>query len=332
MPNQAPGFLLHTPGEPGGIGLECLLKLAQAPSPGCRVALTDPQLLLQTAQRLGLKIQLDDCPDQPRSTVAGQLFVDPLPTATPAIPGQCRTEHAAMQLQALRRAVERLGQTSAAALVTGPVQKSALATVAEDFRGHTEFLAAAAGVQRVVMLLACPTLRVALVTTHLPLAQVPQAMERSDIVRCLQILHRDLQRRWGLPQPRIAVCGLNPHAGEDGLLGREEIDIIQPAIADAQALGIDASGPWPADTILTPRKSAHYDAILAMYHDQGLPTLKYAGFGKAVNVTLGLPFIRTSVDHGTGLDIAGQGIADPGSLQHAEALAWQMLCAQTHNA
>ena len=332
MPDQAQGFLLHTPGEPGGIGLECLLKLAQQPSPGCRVALTDPQLLLQAAKRLGLAIQLDECPVQPRPTAAGQLFIDPLPTDLPALPGQGRPEHAPMQLQALRRAVERLRATHAAALVTGPVQKSALAVAEADFRGHTEFLAAAAGVDRVVMLLACPRLRVALVTTHLALAEVPKAIQRADIVRCLQILQGDLQRRWGIAQPRIAVCGLNPHAGEGGLLGREEIDTIQPAIEDAQTLGIAASGPWPADTILTPRKSAHYDAILAMYHDQGLPTLKYAGFGEAVNVTLGLPFIRTSVDHGTGLDIASQGIADPGSLQHAEALAWQMLCQQRDHA
>lgn len=332
MSEQAQGYLLHTPGEPGGIGLECLLKLAQQPSPGCRVALTDPQLLLQTAQRLGLDIRLDDCPQQPQPTAAGQLFVDPLPTKTPAVPGQCLTEHAPMQLAALQCAVERLGKTRAAALVTGPVQKSSLASVAEDFRGHTEFLAAAAGVERVVMMLACSSLKVALVTTHLPLAQVPQAIQRGDLLRCLEILQGDLQKRWAIDRPRIAVCGLNPHAGEAGLLGHEEIETIQPALRDAQALGIDVSGPWPADTIFTPRKSAHYDAILAMYHDQGLPTLKYAGFGESVNVTLGLPFIRTSVDHGTGLDIAAQGIADPGSLQHAEALAWQMLCAQARHA
>lgn len=318
-------LLLHTPGEPGGIGHECLLRIAQQASPGCRVALTDAALLQASAQRLGLPITLQPVPATPAATPAGVLYVEDLPTEVPTIPGQCRPEHAAMQLAALRRAVHWLGEAPGA-LVTGPVQKSALAQAEPGFSGHTEYLAREAGVARVVMLLAAPTLRVALATTHLPLRAVPDALERADLLCTLRILDQDLRTRFGLAEPRIAVCGLNPHAGEDGLLGDEEQRIIAPAIADARRAGVLAEGPWPADTIFTPRRLEGYAAVLAMYHDQGLPTLKYAGFGQAVNVTLGLPFVRTSVDHGTGLDIAGRGVADPGSLQAAEALALS-LCA-----
>lgn len=320
----APAWLLHTPGEPGGIGIECLLKLSQQASSGCRVALSDAALLRQQAQELGLPLQLLPCPEQPKATPAGSLYCHDLGPSAAAQPGRCLAEHAPMQLEALRLAVRWL-QKSRGALITGPVQKSALAQVQPDFRGHTEFLAAQAGVDRVLMMLAAPSLKVALVTTHLPLRAVADALDVADILRCLQILHQDLQKGFGRSQPRIAVCGLNPHAGEDGLLGDEEIRIIGPALEAARARGIQADGPWPADTIFTPRRLQPYDAVLAMYHDQGLPTLKYAGFGQAVNVTLGLPFIRTSVDHGTGLDIAGQNRADPGSLKAAEAMALDML-------
>lgn len=320
-------LLLHTPGEPGGIGIECLLKLIREPHPYCRVALSDPALIEAQAAALDIPVRLQLFDGEPRPTPAGVLYVKSLPSAPATAQfGQCQPQHARMQLAALDRAVGLLGEYPGA-LVTGPVQKSALAQVQPDFRGHTEYLAARAGVARVVMMLACPTLRVALVTTHLPLRAVPDALNREDILRCLHILARDLTQRFGIPTPRIAVCGLNPHAGEDGLLGSEERSVIAPALAQAQADGLAVSGPWPADTIFTPRRLADVDAVLAMYHDQGLPTLKYAGFGDAVNVTLGLPFIRTSVDHGTGLDIAGQGRADPGSLRAAEALAAQMIAA-----
>jgi 4-hydroxythreonine-4-phosphate dehydrogenase len=192
------------------------------------------------------------------------------------------------------------------------------------FTGHTEYLAAACDVPRPVMLLVAGSLRVALATTHLPLAQVAPAITATLLDEVLEILQHDLARGWNLPQPRIGVCGLNPHAGESGHLGREEIEVIAPAIARARARGIAASGPWPADTIFTPRQLEHLDVVLAMFHDQGLPVLKYAGFGQAVNVTLGLPVIRTSVDHGTALDLAATGRADPGSLLAALSLAAEM--------
>ncbi len=316
-------LLLHTPGEPGGIGIECLLKISQKGTPACRVALTDPALLAQQAQALNLPVTLQPYPGQPLPTPAGTLYYEAVGSSPPSRFGQCLEAHGALQLRALDRAVEMLSDRSGA-LITGPVQKSALARIQPEFRGHTEYLATQAGVDRVVMMLACPTLRVALVTTHLPLREVPDALATDDILRCLEILQHDLQQHFQLPRPRIACCGLNPHAGEDGLLGREEIDIIQPALEQARKRGMDVSGPWPADTIFTPRRLTACDAVLAMYHDQGLPTLKYAGFGNAVNVTLGLPFVRTSVDHGTGLDIAGQGVADAGSLKAAEHMALQM--------
>ncbi len=317
-------LLLHTPGEPGGIGIECLLKLSQQGTSSCRVALTDPALLEEQAHHLGLPLTLRPFAGAAEPTPAGTLYFEDLGPTAPTQFGRCLPAHAEMQLRALDRAVERLREQPGA-LVTGPVQKSALAQVQANFRGHTEYLAHQAGVSRVVMLLACPTLRVALVTTHLPLREVPDALSTDDIAACIRILDQDLRQRFHLEAPRIACCGLNPHAGENGLLGHEETEIIAPALERARASGIEVSGPWPADTIFTPRRLAAYDAVLAMYHDQGLPTLKYAGFGNAVNVTLGLPFIRTSVDHGTGLDIAGQGVADAGSLAAAETMAAQML-------
>lgn len=317
-------LLLHTPGEPGGIGIECLLKLCQQETTACRVAVTDPELLTQQAIALGIPLRLRPFQGELLPTPAGTLYYENAGDTAPAQFGQSLEAHAEMQLRALDRAVELLKEYSGA-LVTGPVQKSSLARVCTDFRGHTEYLAEKAQVERVVMMLACPTLRVALVTTHLPLRDVPDALNAADIALCLQILDRELRTRFHLVNPRIACCGLNPHAGEDGLLGREEIELITPALKQSQDQGIAVSGPWPADTIFTPRRLEAYDAVLAMYHDQGLPTLKYVGFGNSVNVTLGLPFIRTSVDHGTGLDIAGQGVADAGSLKAAEDMALHMI-------
>jgi 4-hydroxythreonine-4-phosphate dehydrogenase len=209
-------------------------------------------------------------------------------------------------------------------MVTGPVQKSLINEAGIAFTGHTEYLAEACGGVLPVMLLASATLKVALVTTHLPLTAVPAALTPAVLDQTLRIVDADLRRLWRIAQPRIAVCGLNPHAGESGHLGREEIEVIAPAIARARAAGIDASGPWPADTIFVPQRLAHHDVVLAMYHDQGLPTLKYTGFGSAVNVTLGLPVLRTSVDHGTALDLAGSGRADCGSLEAAVRLAAQL--------
>ncbi len=210
------------------------------------------------------------------------------------------------------------------AMVTAPVQKSVINDAGIAFTGHTEYLAARCGVPRPVMLLACEAMKVALVTTHLPLSQVSSAITATVLDETIAIVDHDLKRLWGMAAPRIAVCGLNPHAGEGGHLGREEIDIIAPAIRRAAQRGIDASGPWPADTLFTPRQLANFDVVLAMYHDQGLPTLKHASFGNAVNVTLGLPVLRTSVDHGTALDLAGTGRADVGSLLAAANLAAQL--------
>jgi len=209
-------------------------------------------------------------------------------------------------------------------MVTAPVQKSVINEAGIAFTGHTEYLAARCGVPRPVMLLACEAMKVALVTTHLPLAQVSSAITATALDETIDIVDRDLRRLWGMARPRIAVCGLNPHAGESGHLGREEIDVIAPAIQRAAQRGIDATGPWPADTLFTPARLANFDVVLAMYHDQGLPTLKHASFGNAVNVTLGLPVLRTSVDHGTALDLAGTGRADAGSLLAAVALAAQL--------
>ncbi|MEP7314449.1 MAG: 4-hydroxythreonine-4-phosphate dehydrogenase PdxA, partial [Pseudomonadota bacterium] len=211
-----------------------------------------------------------------------------------------------------------------AAMVTAPLQKSVINDAGIRFTGHTEYLAAACAVPRPVMLLVSEQLKVALATTHLPLRDVSAALTPALLDETLRILHADLQRLWQIQTPRIAVCGLNPHAGEGGHLGREEVDVIQPAIARARAAGIAASGPLPADTVFVPQQLEKFDVVLAMYHDQGLPTLKFSGFGRAVNVTLGLPIVRTSVDHGTALDIAGSGKADCGSLQQALLLACRL--------
>jgi 4-hydroxythreonine-4-phosphate dehydrogenase len=214
-------------------------------------------------------------------------------------------------------------------MVTAPVQKSTIAASGVRFSGHTEYLAERCGVARPVMLLVAGDLRVALATTHLPLRAVPDALTTDGLVEVLRIMHADLRDKFALPAPRIAVCGLNPHAGEDGLLGHEDREVIAPAIATARQEGILAHGPVPADTAFTPRELARADAVLAMYHDQGLPVLKHAGFGHAVNITLGLPVLRTSVDHGTALSLAGTGRADPGSLQAAVTLAARLAALRT---
>jgi 4-hydroxythreonine-4-phosphate dehydrogenase len=224
-------------------------------------------------------------------------------------------------LRTLERAADGCLAGEFDALVTGPVHKSVINDAGIPFSGHTEFLAARCGGAHPVMLLAADSLRVALATTHLPLAEVSRAITRERLQRVLRILDHDLRARFGLPQPRILVCGLNPHAGEGGHLGREEIDVIGPALESLRAEGLELVGPLPADTLFTPRHLQHADAVLAMYHDQGLPVLKYAGFGHAVNITLGLPIVRTSVDHGTALELAGNGRAETGSLQAALELA-----------
>jgi 4-hydroxythreonine-4-phosphate dehydrogenase len=274
-------------------------------------------------QRARLRGIAFDVPAYARGFPAPVSVID-VPLATPVKPGVLDSANAPHVLAMLDRALDGCVSGEFAAMVTAPVQKSVLNDAGIAFTGHTEYLADRTGTPRVVMLLAGGGLRVALATTHLALAKVPAAITRELLRSVLRILEADLKRRFGLAQPRILVAGLNPHAGESGYLGREEIDVIAPVIAELRAAGMRLEGPFPADTLFTPRVLAQGDAVLAMFHDQGLPVLKHAAFGEAVNVTLGLPIIRTSVDHGTALDLAGSGDVDAGSFRAAIALAFEM--------
>jgi len=255
---------------------------------------------------------------------AGHLAVLHLPLAAPCVAGQLDARNAHQVLRLIERAVDGCLSGEFAAMVTAPVQKSVINEAGVAFSGHTEYIAERCGAPLPVMMLTAGSLRVALATTHLPLRAVPDAITLAGLLTVLRILARDLQQYFGIARPRIAVCGLNPHAGEGGHLGREEQLVIEPALRALRAEGLDVHGPLPADTLFVPRNVAGFDAVLAMYHDQGLPVLKHAGFGAAVNVTLGLPIVRTSVDHGTALDLAGTGRAESGSLQAALALALDM--------
>lgn len=251
--------------------------------------------------------------------------IEHVPLAVPATPGKLDPRNAAYVLATLERATEGALRGEYAAIVTAPVQKSVLNDAGVPFTGHTEYLAEKSGAKQVVMMLVGGGLRVALATTHLPLAAVPRALSIDGLTAVIEVLHADLRSKFGIAAPRIGVCGLNPHAGEGGYLGREEIDIIAPALDRLRARGMQLEGPLPADTVFVPAYARRFDAILAMYHDQGLAPLKYASFGRGVNVTLGLPFIRTSVDHGTALDLAGSGRADAGSMRAAIALAIELV-------
>ncbi len=323
MPSQR---IVISSGEPAGIGPDLLVQLAQEPHADELVALADPGLLEARARLLNLPLQLRpyDGSVAPQAQAAGSLTILPIELAKPSEPGQLDVLNAPYVLELLRRACQGCLSGEFQALVTAPVQKSVINDAGIAFSGHTEFLAEACAVDQVVMLLVAGQLRVALATTHLPLATVPAAITPVRLESVLRVLHRDLQQRFALPAPRIAVLGLNPHAGESGHLGREEIEVISPVVEDLRGEGMALAGPLPADTAFTPRILDTCDAVLAMYHDQGLPVLKYAGFGDAVNVTLGLPIVRTSVDHGTALDLAGRGGADAGSLAAALALASQL--------
>jgi len=321
-------LLVLTPGEPAGIGPDLCIALAGMGMAANVVVIADPVLLKQRAQQLQLPLHiLPYQPDQttPPNLPPATLRVLPVPLCTPVTAGQLEVVNAHYVMQTLQRAVDGCQSGEFKALCTGPVQKSVLNDAGFSFTGHTEFLAEQCKVKRVVMMLATPTLRVALATTHLPLAAVPAAITMELLQEVLHILHRDLREKFGIAAPRILVAGLNPHAGESGHLGREEIEIIQPVLAQLRAEGMQLQGPLPADTLFTPRHLQNADAVLAMYHDQGLPVLKFQGFGAAVNHTLGLPFIRTSVDHGTALDLAGTGKADSGSLAAALYAAQSLL-------
>ena len=319
-----------TPGEPAGIGPDLVVTLAQEAHDHELVAIADPELLQQRAQALGLSIQLRHLvtSDKPRPSVAGELAVLPVSLAAPAQPGRLDARNAQYILQTLDAAINGCVNGHFAALVTGPVQKSVINDAGIPFSGHTEYLADKTRTEKVVMMLATEGLRVALATTHLPLKDVAAAINYQELKQVAQILHRDMQIQFGIAAPRILVCGLNPHAGEGGHLGHEEIDVIEPVLRELRAVGMDFVGPLPADTLFTPKYLNHADAVLAMYHDQGLPVLKYKGFGQAVNVTLGLPIIRTSVDHGTALDLAATGKADLGSLRTALNYALAMVSAK----
>jgi len=312
-----------TPGEPAGIGPDLCLLLAQQAQPAELVTICDPELLRQRAARLGLPFHYRrfDPARAVQATTGGELCILPVRMKTDAQCGVLDTRNARYVLDTLDVAIDGCLSRQFHALVTGPLHKGNINDAGIPFSGHTEYLAAATRTDDVVMLLASDTLRVALATTHVPLAQVSSMLTADRLQRVIRVLHAGLRSRFGISQPHIKVCGLNPHAGEGGHLGREEIETIIPALQGLRNEGFELQGPLPADTIFNQADLEHCDAILAMYHDQGLPVLKYSSFGRAVNITLGLPIIRTSVDHGTALNLAGSGEGDAGSLQMAIASA-----------
>lgn len=314
-----------TPGEPAGIGPDLIIQLAQSHATDDWVIIADPTLLARRAAILGLPLKIQVVDREPAPSRTGMLRVMPVPLHQIESPGHLDPTNAAYVLETLKRAISGCQSGDFSALVTGPVHKGVINEAGIPFSGHTEFLSEQCGGAHPVMLLTTGCLRVALATTHLPLAAVSQTLTRERLSRVLRILDHDLRTRFGLKQPRILVCGLNPHAGESGHLGREEIEVIAPVLEQLRMDGLDIMGPLPADTVFTPRYLDHADAVLAMYHDQGLPVLKYAGFGQAVNITLGLPIIRTSVDHGTALSLAGSGQTLTSSLSAAIALASQLV-------
>lgn len=316
--------LAITPGEPAGIGPDLLLRLAGGDREQRWVAIADPDLLADRARLLGLDVTLIPYRPEAPGTGAGELEVLPVSCAAAVTPGQLDPANAPYVLATLQRAVDGCLSDEFDALVTGPVHKGVINDAGIPFSGHTEWLRDRSGAEAVLMVLAADALRVALVTTHVPLAAVPSLITRERVRDTLTLFRRGLMQRFGLSQPRILVAGLNPHAGEGGHLGREEIDVIEPVCAEARRQGWQVQGPLPADTLFTPGHLAEADGVLAMYHDQGLPVLKHVGFGRAVNVTFGLPIVRTSVDHGTALDLAGKEGADAGSLQCALTMAAAM--------
>ena len=324
--NDALPPLAITPGEPAGIGPDLVVTLAQQPHEAPLVAIADPDLLVQRAQHLGLPLRIEPAqPEQPpRAHVPGTLHVHPVSVRQPVTCGQASAANAEYVLETLRLAVQGCQLGHYAALVTGPVHKGVINDAGIAFTGHTEYLAELTHTDQVVMMLMTDSLRVALATTHLPLRQVPDAITQPLLERVIRILHHDLQTKFAIAEPNILVCGLNPHAGEEGHLGHEDGDIIAPVLHRLRAEGMQLQGPLPADTLFVPRLLDDCDAVLAMYHDQGLPVLKHQGFGRAINVTLGLPIIRTSVDHGTALHLAGSGTAEAGSLEAAIQAALDM--------
>lgn len=318
-----------TPGEPAGIGPDLIIQLAQVQHEHVLICIADSDLLRQRAQKLGLPLtiipyEINKTQVQP----ATRLIVLNEPLENPFVCGTADKKNAQSQLKALQRAVTGCLSGEFSALITGPMHKGIINEAGIPFTGHTEYLAELTKTKKVVMMLAAPEsesqLRVALATTHLPLTEVSQAITQENLEEIITIINTDLKKSFGISMPRILICGLNPHAGEDGHLGNEEIDTIIPIINKLKNKGLNLKGPLPADTLFTHENLKQADAVLAMYHDQGLPVLKHVGFGASVNVTLGLPIIRTSVDHGTAFDLAGSGQANIGSLKAALTMAIQM--------
>lgn len=325
--------LAFTPGEPAGIGPDLAVRIAQRAQPAELVAVADPELLEQRARALGLPLRLiaADFDREATPSPAGTLAVDPIRCARTAQPGVLEPANARYVLDTLDRAVDLCRDGRCDGLVTGPVHKAVINDAGMAFSGHTGYLADRCASDAPVMMLATDdgALRVALATVHIPLAQVPGALTRETLTHVLRVTDRGLRERFGIARPRLLVAGLNPHAGENGYLGREEIDVIGPVVEAERARGLDLIGPLPADTLFTPHRLAGADAVIAMYHDQGLPVIKHLGFGRTVNISLGLPIVRTSVDHGTALELAGTPDVDTGSLQAAVDTAVRMASTST---
>jgi 4-hydroxythreonine-4-phosphate dehydrogenase len=315
-----------TPGEPAGIGIDLSIQLCQKQQHCEIVVIADPELLIQRARQLKLKlaIKLFDATKEPQIPDPCSITVLPVSLSAKVSCGQPDIANSPYVLKTISLATQGCIDSLFSAMVTGPVHKGIINDAGFSFSGHTEFIADITG-GHPVMMLATPGLRVALVTTHLPLSEVSNAITVNRLIQVITLLNNDLQNRFSLKNPTILVCGLNPHAGENGHLGKEEIEIIEPTLKALRQKGINLQGPLPADTVFTPKYLKTADAVLAMYHDQGLPVLKHMGFGKAVNITLGLPIIRTSVDHGTALDLAGTGNANLGSLEFAVTTALEMV-------
>lgn len=313
--------LYVTSGEAAGIGPDICLSLANRVDERPLVILADFNMLKARAKQLNLDVQLIEYQGQTESSLQGQLYVEHIALAEEVVLGQLNLNNSAYVLEQLRRSADYAMQGQSVGVATAPVQKSVINDAGIAFSGHTEYYQEFAGVPRVVMMLATKSLRVALATTHLPLRAVPDAITAERLQQVIDILIHDLKSKFKIQQPKILVCGLNPHAGEDGYLGTEEIEVINPVLENYRKQGVNMSLSLPADTLFTPENLKDADAVLAMYHDQGLPVLKSQGFGEAINITLGLPFIRTSVDHGTALSLAGTGLAKSSSLHVAVDLA-----------
>lgn len=317
-----------TPGEPSGIGPDLVIQLAQSNWPAELVVIADQTLMVERAQQLGVPLRIHQAEmDQPPSPhQAGSMCLKHVAAHGPIQAGELNEENGAYVVETLRIASEMNLTGQCDAIVTGPVHKGVINDSGVAFSGHTEFFAHQAGCSDVVMMLATQGLRVALVTTHIPLAYVSKAITAERLTKVIDIIHTDLQQKFGITEPQIFVCGLNPHAGEGGHLGHEEQETIEPTLEELRRTrNYQLTGPLPADTIFQPKYLEKADVVLAMYHDQGLPVLKFKGFGNAVNITLGLPFIRTSVDHGTALDLAGSGNIDAGSFKLALEQAISMV-------